>query len=250
MLSRVEHLAREAGARILEHYARAEGMVVERKADDSPLTQADRDAHEVIVSGLEKLAPGIPVISEEAEVPPFEIRRGWLRFWLVDPLDGTKEFLNRNGEFTVNVALIERGVPVLGVVLAPALDRLYRAERGEGAWRSEGGAAPVRIFSDPPTGRRPLRVVCSRSHGSDDVSYLLPGWPVAEEVPTGSSLKFCLVAEGRADVYPRKGPTMEWDVAAGDCVYRNSGRNGPRPSPLEYNKLSLKNSSFVIGVDD
>jgi 3'(2'), 5'-bisphosphate nucleotidase len=246
MLTELRRLAREAGDAILAHY---DGPVaVELKDDESPLTLADRDAHAVLVEGLAALAPEIPVISEEGEIPGPEARAGWRRFWLVDPLDGTKEFIKRNGEFTVNVALVEDGVPTVGVIYAPALDRLYSARLGEGAWREVESAEPERIFSREREAGRPLTIVESRSHPSPEMAEFLQGLEVGDRVEAGSSLKFCLVAEGRADVYPRLGPTMEWDVAAGDCIWRSSARAGTNPSPLTYNKPDLRNTRFVIGL--
>ena len=251
MLEQITTIAREAGAIIMAHYeaAKTSGIEIIRKADNSPLTAADRDANERIVAGLEQLDPTIPIITEEAALPTYEQRADWTRFWLVDPLDGTKEFINQNGEFTVNIALLEDGIPTMGVVYAPAIDVLYFAARGQGAHRVRADGVPERIYSTDTSGDRALRIVTSRSHASDEADSLLPGREVAATVPTGSSLKFCLVADGTADVYPRKGPTMEWDVAAGDCVFRNSGRNGERSSPLRYNKPNLRNDGFVIGLD-
>jgi 3'(2'), 5'-bisphosphate nucleotidase len=220
---------------------------VREKDDRSPVTLADEVAHDILVEGLRKIDPETPVVSEEAEAASFDHRRNWHRFWLVDPLDGTKEFIKQRAEFTVNVALIESGEPVLGVVLAPALDLLYWAVKGEGAWKEENGGSPQRIYSRPPTPGTPLTVVESLSHPSPELEEYLQTIPVARRVKAGSSLKFCWVAEGRADIYPRLGPTMEWDVAAGDCVYRQSGSDGERPSPLTYNKPDLRNTSFVIG---
>jgi 3'(2'), 5'-bisphosphate nucleotidase len=188
------------------------------------------------------------VVSEEAEAARFEHRRGWRRFWLVDPLDGTKEFIKRRAEFTVNVALIEDGEPVFGVVLAPALDLLYWAVKGGGSWREAKGETAERIYSAASPAGTPLTVVESLSHPSAELEEYLRTIPVARRVKAGSSLKFCWVAEGRADIYPRLGPTMEWDVAAGDCIYRQSGRDGERPSPLTYNKPDLRNPSFVVGL--
>ena len=247
-LVRLVSLVVEAGAAILEHY-RAD-IEVREKGDRSPVTAADHAAHRVIVPALEAWTPDIPVVSEEGEIPHAESRRDWTRFWLVDPLDGTKEFIARNGEFTVNVALVEGGVPVLGAIYAPALDLLYYAGRGIGSWKREGDGPSVRIVSHPPRPGRPLRVVESRSHPSTALEAWLKTIPVAERVSAGSSLKFCWVAEGKADVYPRLGPTMEWDVAAGDCIFRNSGVKGERRSPLVYNKLDLRNGDFVLGLDD
>jgi 3'(2'), 5'-bisphosphate nucleotidase len=244
----VAELAREAGRATMTYYGDVAGAGVRAKADESPVTLADEAAHHILVDGLRRLDPATPVVSEESQAEGYETRRGWRRFWLVDPLDGTKEFIKRRAEFTVNVALIEDGEPVLGVVLAPALDLLYWAVKGEGAWREEKAGPAERIYSTAPAPGTPLTVVESLSHPSPELEEYLKTIPVARRVKAGSSLKFCWVAEGRADVYPRLGPTMEWDVAAGDCVYRQSGRDGERPSPLTYNKPDLRNPSFVIGL--
>jgi 3'(2'), 5'-bisphosphate nucleotidase len=241
-------LAREAGRATMTYYDAPAEAGVREKADRSPVTLADEVAHGILVDGLRRLDPATPVVSEEAAAADFDARRGWTRFWLVDPLDGTKEFIKRRAEFTVNVGLIEDGEPVFGVVLAPALELLYWAVKGGGAWREENGGAPERIYSTEPAPGTPLTVVESLSHPSAELEEYLKTIPVARRVKAGSSLKFCWVAEGKADVYPRLGPTMEWDVAAGDCVYRQSGRDGERPSPLTYNKPDLRNPSFVIGL--
>jgi 3'(2'), 5'-bisphosphate nucleotidase len=243
----VTRLARDAGRATMTYYDGAPADVRE-KDDKSPVTLADEVAHGILLDGLRRLDPATPVVSEEAEAAEFDTRRTWRRFWLVDPLDGTKEFIKRRAEFTVNVALVEEGEPVLGVVLAPALDLLYWAVKGDGAWRERGTAPAERIYSSPAPPGTPLTVVESLSHPSAELEEYLQTIPVARRVKAGSSLKFCWVAEGRADVYPRLGPTMEWDVAAGDCIYRQSGRDGERPSPLTYNKPDLRNPSFVIGL--
>ena len=241
-------LAREAGRATMTYYDGAVAAGVREKEDKSPVTLADEVAHGILLDGLGRLDPDTPVVSEEAEAAPFETRRAWRRFWLVDPLDGTKEFIKRRAEFTVNVALIEDGEPVFGVVLAPALELLYWAVKGGGAWREESEGAPARIYSTAPAPGTPLTVMESLSHPSPELEEYLRTIPVARRVKAGSSLKFCWVADGRADVYPRLGPTMEWDVAAGDCIYRQSGREGERPSPLTYNKPDLRNASFIIGL--
>ncbi|HET7427482.1 MAG TPA: 3'(2'),5'-bisphosphate nucleotidase CysQ [Gemmatimonadales bacterium] len=246
--SAVIELAREAGRATMRYYDGAEDAGVREKDDRSPVTLADEVAHDILVRGLARLDPDTPVVSEEAESAAFERRRDWRRFWLVDPLDGTKEFIKRRAEFTVNVALIDEGEPVFGVVLAPALDLLYWAVKGGGAWRQEQDKAAERIYSAAVPPGTPLTVVESLSHPSPELEEYLKTIPVARRVKAGSSLKFCWVAEGRADIYPRLGPTMEWDVAAGDCVYRQSGRDGERPSPLTYNKPDLRNPSFVVGL--
>ena len=243
----VNQVAQRAGAEVLRQY-RAQDTWVTAKSDGSPLTGVDLAAEQIIRQELIRLDGTIPYVSEERELPPYEVRRGWPRYWLVDPLDGTKEFLKRTGEFTVNIALIEDGVPVLGVVFAPATGVLYYARNGDGAWKQEGDGAPLRIHSTLSDPSAPLRIVESRSHPSAALEAFLTGFTIVERVKSGSSLKFCLVAEGRADVYPRLSPTMEWDVAAGDCVYRNSGQPAPHPGTLRYNKPSLENGSFVIGL--
>ncbi|MBR1733078.1 MAG: 3'(2'),5'-bisphosphate nucleotidase CysQ [Alloprevotella sp.] len=233
--------ARRAGEEIMAVYAcGTEDWEVERKADDTPLTLADRRAHTAIAGTL---APaGLPLLSEEGAHVPFAARRDWERFWLVDPLDGTKEFLKRNGEFTVNIALIERGRPVAGVVYAPASGRLYCGAEGFGIW---GGCEPV-------AAARPFRVVASRSHLSSEteayIALLRAEHPALELVAAGSSLKICLVAAGEADVYPRFAPTMEWDTAAGDAVLRAAGGcivDARTRQPLVYNKEDLHNPWFI-----
>ena len=246
--SAIVALARDAGNATMTYYDGAEVSGLREKEDRSPVTLADEVAHDILVEGLHRIDPATPVVSEEAAAASFDTRRGWHRFWLVDPLDGTKEFIKRRAEFTVNVALIDAGEPVFGVVLAPALGLLYWAVKGEGAWREEKGGPAERIYSTSPAAGTPLTVVESLSHPSPELEEYLQTIPVARRVKAGSSLKFCWVAEGRADIYPRLGPTMEWDVAAGDCIYRQSGRNGERKSPLTYNKPDLRNTSFVIGL--
>ena len=243
----VNEVALRAGEVVLRHY-RARDTWVREKPDGSPVTGVDLAAEAIIRDGLLRLDPTIPYLSEEHELPAYDVRRAWSRYWLVDPLDGTKEFLKRTDEFTVNIAMIEAGEPVLGVVVAPATGLLYFARAGEGAWKRAGDGQPQRLRSTLSDPSEPLRIVESRSHPSPALDRFLGQFTIAERVKSGSSLKFCLVADGRADVYPRLGPTMEWDVAAGDCVYRNSGYPEPHPGTLRYNKPSLKNPNFVIGL--
>jgi len=245
MLEHVIKIARRAGDAIMKVYHT--DFNVEVKDDNSPVTEADLAAHRVILKGIRELDPHTPYISEEADVPEYEARKHWEAFWIWDPLDGTKEFIKRNGEFTVNIAKIEANKPVLGVVYAPAKRLLYYASSAQGAWKQAGDDAPQRITSQPANQNAPLVVVSSRSHGSEKMEAFLGKLTVKDHVFAGSSLKFCLVAEGRADVYPRFGPTMEWDVAAGDCVYRYSAATGEHPSELVYNKPDLRNAGFVIG---
>ncbi|HEY2805818.1 MAG TPA: 3'(2'),5'-bisphosphate nucleotidase CysQ [Gemmatimonadales bacterium] len=246
-LDQLGAIAREAGAAAMRFYGEKGG--VELKADRSPVTRADRAAHDVIVRSLTSLDLGIPLISEEGAVVPYEERRGWTRFWLVDPLDGTKEFLQQNGEFTVNIALIENGEPVRGVVYAPAIDVLYSAGRGAGSWKHEAGASR-RLLGPGAPGPEGIVVVESRSHPSAQLEAFLATIKVARRVQAGSSLKFGVVAEGKAHCYPRFGPTHDWDVAAGDCVWRNAVPEGAaeRASPIVYNTPDLLNPGFVIGV--
>jgi 3'(2'), 5'-bisphosphate nucleotidase len=244
------NIARRAGAAIMAVYAG--DHAVEYKADHSPLTVADRISHETIEIGLRALAPEIPILSEEDREIPFSDRKDWRCFWLVDPLDGTKEFIKRNGEFTVNIALIEEGVPVLGVVYVPAQDKLYCGVAGEGAFVRQGDERPVPIQvrrADPETG---LTVVMSRSHPSPELDNFLEKIKVADCLPVGSSLKLCVVAEGRADLYPRLGPTMEWDTAAGQAVVEAAGGRvlTPEGVPLRYNKESLLNPYFIVPTAD
>ena len=248
MINELLTIARKAGKAIMEYYG--EEIDVTRKDDDSPLTKADMAAHYIIVNALTELTPDIPIISEEGGIAGYDERKQWGRFWLVDPLDGTKEFIKKNGEFTVNIALVEGQLPILGVVDIPARGVSYTAEKGVGSYRINGKEKPVRIYSEKPDRSKPLTVVASRSHGSDDLEELLKkkGVVVGRTIPAGSSLKFCLVAEASADIYPRMGPTMEWDTAAGDAVYRYSGRDGIRRSPLLYNKPDLKNDGFIVGL--
>ncbi|MBS7543787.1 3'(2'),5'-bisphosphate nucleotidase CysQ [Ancylobacter oerskovii] len=220
-LSRLAQLALEAGRVILDVYATE--FAVSSKADNSPVTEADQRAEAVILAGLKALAPEIPVIAEE-ECAAGRMPETGARFFLVDPLDGTREFLARNGEFTVNIALIEAGVPIVGVVHAPALGVLYAGRPGH-AFKAKvegealGDEIAIAVSSAPPH----PRVVGSRSHGSPQTAEWLRRFPGHSFVSAGSSLKFCLLAEGAADLYPRHGRTMEWDTAAGDAVLRAAG---------------------------
>ncbi|MEQ9091642.1 MAG: 3'(2'),5'-bisphosphate nucleotidase CysQ [Balneola sp.] len=247
MIEHIIEIAKEAGREILKYYN--DEIEVKSKSDDSPLTKADLAAHLYIVGELSKLDSDIPIISEESGVPEFEERKKWEKYWLVDPLDGTKEFIKKNGEFTVNIALIENGCSVLGVVYAPAKKLLYYGLKGLGAFRQKGNSEPERIYSEKANKSEPISIIESRSHGSVALEQFLEdeGIKVKERVKSGSSLKICLVADGTADLYPRMGPTMEWDVAAGDAVYRYSSKEGVHESGINYNKENLLNPNFVIG---
>lgn len=248
MVQKIIETSRRAGKATLEYYDRE--IEVETKDDNSPLTKADLAAHEVIMNALKEIDPETPVISEEGGIADYNERKDWKKFWIVDPLDGTKEFIKKNDEFTINIALIEDGIPVFGVVYVPAKDVLYYGRQDKGSFKQEGDNEPERIISEKADTSKPLRVVRSRSHGSSELEEKLAeqGITIKEAIPAGSSIKFCLVAEGKADLYPRLGPTMEWDVAAGDCVYRNSAKQGQHSSPLTYNKPDLKNEGFILGL--
>jgi 3'(2'), 5'-bisphosphate nucleotidase len=242
-------LAREAGDAILTVYNT--DFDVERKQDNSPLTEADLASHRTIVSALEKLTPDIPVLSEESAKIPFETRRRWDRYWLIDPLDGTREFVKRNGEFTVNIALIEGHRPTAGVVYAPVLDRLYYGTLEGGAWL-ENDNQDARSIQVASRLRQPTKVAGSRSHAGDSLQRFLDKLGDYELVSMGSSLKLCLVAEGEADIYPRLGPTSEWDTAAAQAVVEAAGGRVTTLDlqPLRYNtKDSLLNPQFLVFGD-
>jgi len=245
-------IALEAGKAVLSIYEQETGeVVVERKADDSPLTKADRTSHAILTRRLQERYPQIPVLSEEGEEIPYETRRTWRQFWLIDPLDGTKEFIHRNGEFTINIALIEDGYPVMGVVYVPALDLLYIGDRNIGCRREFRGIKTSLRLEGAALSNGGIRVVHSRSHISDALRDFLETLPEHQAISRGSSLKFCAVAAGEADLYPRFGPTMEWDTAAGQAVVEAAGgivvdRNGSR---LRYNKEDLHNPSFFVARD-
>lgn len=251
LLEPVVELAEAAGRAILEVYST--DFDVQSKDDASPLTQADLASHRHIVAGLKALTPDVPIISEESGLPEFEVRRRWSRYWLIDPLDGTREFVNRNGEFTVNIALVEAQRPILGIVHVPVQSKTYIGCRGVGAERREMGRRPAAIRVATSSGD-PVRVVGSRSHRGDSLDAYLAALGPHEMVPMGSSLKFCVVAEGGADLYPRLGPTSEWDTAAAQAVVEQAGGavvtlDG---NPMKYNDKEpiLNPHFFVIGPQD
>ncbi|XTZ63657.1 3'(2'),5'-bisphosphate nucleotidase CysQ [Aeromonas salmonicida subsp. pectinolytica] len=248
-ISELEPIARAAGDTIMAIYSQP--FTVEYKGDESPLTAADKGAHEVIVQALAGLTPDIPVLSEESGPEVMGLRHGWSRYWLVDPLDGTKEFVSRNGEFTVNIALIEDGKPLWGLVYAPVLDRLWYGGKGMGAWRVADGKREA-IQTLPHQEGSPWRVVGSRNHLSrETLDYLARFGDIErgeiELVSMGSSLKFCIIAEGGAELYPRLAPTCEWDTAAAQAVLEGAGGSVTRldGSPLAYNKPDILNPWFV-----
>ena len=246
MLEEILKIAMDAGRIVMDYFQKP--CLVWENTGGSPVTEADLKANIFISDKLTEMDSDIPIISEESKIPPFEIRKKWTKFWLVDPLDGTKEFIDKLEDFTVNIALIENGEPVLGVIFAPARQELYFAEKGNGSWKINFDGKRSRIFSNDPNKSVSLVVAGSRRHGAAELDEFLKSLKVKSILQIGSSLKFCLVAEGLADIYPRLGPTMEWDVAAGDCIYRNSILTGQRWSPLIYNKEDLRNQNFVIGL--
>jgi 3'(2'), 5'-bisphosphate nucleotidase len=243
------HLAREAGTRILDIYETE--FDVQQKHDKSPVTEADMAAHAYLAEELASLVPEYPLISEEDKIAPFAERRCWQRYWLVDPLDGTREFVKRNGEFTVNVALIENGEPVIGVIHAPLLNTCYYACRGQGAWRQEGTMPPV----DMQVRQRcasPVVVAGGVPHKGSKLSQFLDRLGPHIHIRVGSSLKSCLVADGRVDIYARFGPTSEWDTAAAQCIVEESGGHMTdlQLQPLRYNqKESVLNPHFLVFGD-
>lgn len=250
-LDPVRALAAEASERILDIYSTA--FEVTAKDDHSPLTDADLAAHRAIVAGLERLTPDIPVLSEESAAVPFAERSTWRRYWLVDPLDGTKEFVQRNGQFTVNIALIEDHEPVFGVVRVPVTGMCYSAARGCGAFRQESDRPPQPIAVKRLRAGEPVKVVGSKSHGGPKLQKFAAKLGPHELVTIGSSLKFCQVAEGSADVYPRFGPTSEWDTAAAQAIVEVAGGqvvSVETGQPLRYNtKESLLNPPFIVYGD-
>lgn len=238
-------IARDAGAAIMAVHA--DDIAVRAKADASPVTAADMAAHRCIVAGLARLSPGIPVLSEEsAHAVSLEQRRAWSRFWLVDPLDGTREFLKRNGEFTVNIALIDEGVAVFGVIQSPDSGTVWHGVPGQGAFRRDGDAERAIATRRPATA--PLRVAASRSHLDPRTAALLRRIGEHEAIGLGSSLKFCRLAEGGMDAYPRMGPTSEWDTAAGQAILEAAGGCvlDLQGRPFRYNQRdTLLNGDFI-----
>ncbi len=249
LLKDIEELAVKAGIAIMEIY-QSDDFGINHKDDDSPLTKADLAAHQVIVKGLQQLTPEIPVLSEESADIDYEERRNWNKYWLVDPLDGTKEFIKRNGEFTVNIALIDQGKSTLSVVYVPVTEVSYSAAVGVGVFKREDGKKHSIMVKK--NSRFKPTVVGSRSHMSDEVKAYLERLGQHELVSMGSSLKFCLVAEGKADLYPRLGLTSEWDTAAAQCIVEQAGGKVVTldGEPLLYNsKDSLLNPHFMVFGD-
>lgn len=251
-INQINDIARRAGAEVMDVYGTE--FSVDTKEDSSPLTEADRRSNDVIVAALEEAFPEIPIISEETKTVEFAERKDWEHFWLIDPLDGTKEFVKRNGEFTVNIALVRGGKPILGVVYQPVGDHLYWGSEGKGAWKSTGGSEATPLKGGPHFSEKSsITVVASRSHLSPEVEEFVAGLRAdGKEVAflsAGSSLKLCLVAEGGADVYPRLGPTMEWDTGAAHAIALEAGRRVRQHesnADLVYNKEDLLNPWFWV----
>nr|WP_068892171.1 3'(2'),5'-bisphosphate nucleotidase CysQ [Pedobacter panaciterrae] len=242
-------IAIKAGEAILEVYnGTLEGFGITRKEDNSPLTAADRVSHDIIVEGLTRLYPEIPILSEEGADIDYSIRKEWKQYWCVDPLDGTKEFINRNGQFTVNIAFMDKNKPVIGVIYSPVLNVVYYGIVGKGSWKMTPGEAPEVIRVDNRTSE--WIAIGSKSHADEDEENILKKYPVVSKLSIGSSLKFCLVAEGKAQIYYRKGPTMEWDTAAGQAIAVSSGAIMVNADFEEfvYNKPSLLNPGFYCKI--
>ena len=240
-------IAKDAGDAIMKIYDK--DFTVDYKDDKSPLTEADTRSNEIICQALTKAYPQIPLLSEENKEVPYEVRKEWEYYWCIDPIDGTKEFIKKNGEFTVNIALIHKDTPVLGVVYAPALGDMYKAKKDSGAFKNDQ-RLPLEVNETP---EKSLRVVASKSHLSEEtqafIDEVAQDTEMIEQVSKGSSLKLVMVAEGSADIYPRLAPTMEWDTAAADAVVRESVKmtyQYNNENPLIYNKENLLNPWFIV----
>jgi 3'(2'), 5'-bisphosphate nucleotidase len=241
----IKKIALKAGEAVMQIYRK--DFSVDYKDDKSPLTEADLKSNEIICSSLQQLYPNIPIISEENKQTEYEIRKEWEYYWCIDPIDGTKEFIKKNDEFTVNIALVHKNAPVLGVVYAPALDEMYSAKQGEGAFLNNQ-KLPLSINEKK---QECMKVVASKSHLSQETQEFIDALDTkhVEQVSKGSSLKLCMVASGEADIYPRLGPTMEWDTAAADAVVREAGKityQFEKNEPMVYNKEDLLNPWFIV----
>ena len=241
--SELMDIVRRAGDEILKVYD--SDFAVQTKQDHSPLTEADLAAHAVIADGLQRLAPDIPIISEESALPDFSERGLWSRYWLVDPLDGTKEFINRNGDFTVNIGLIQSGIPILGVVSTPVDNCVWAGSLADGALQIKDSVQQK--IGVRKANQQKITVVASRSHRSPELETFISELKVEQSISRGSSLKFCLIAEGKADIYPRTGPTMEWDTAAGHAVLIAAGgkMTGFDGTQFQYAKPDFLNDWFI-----
>jgi 3'(2'), 5'-bisphosphate nucleotidase len=246
LIDQIKEIAKKAGEAIMDVYNNADlNQIVEHKADDSPLTLADQAAEKVIKKGLEDLSTQYPILSEEGKKMSYETRKDWTTFWLVDPLDGTKEFIKRNGQFTVNIALIKDGYPIMGVIYVPATATFYVGDENMAYKEDESGKVHLKV-NNKTNDRIAVR---SASHASPEEDTLLGKYNVTDSISVGSSLKFCMVAEGKADIYYRHGPTMEWDTGAGQAILEAAGGKvfkGNEPKErFNYNKENLLNGSFL-----
>jgi len=249
-IQKINSIAQKAGDEIMRIYQ--QDFDVDYKKDNSPLTKADIKSNEIITEGLKELYPKIPILSEENKEVPYNTRKNWEYFWLVDPLDGTKEFVKKNGEFTVNIALIHKDSPVLGVIYAPTLEVLYYAQKDQGAFKQEKNKKPQRLPIYRHIDNNTLKIIVSKSHYNQEtrefVNSLEKQYENIEFINIGSSLKFCLIAEGKTDIYPRLAPTMEWDIAAGQAIVEQAGGEiveFKTQTTLKYNKQNLLNPRFV-----
>jgi len=251
-IQKINHIAEKAGDKIMKIYQ--QDFEVNYKKDNSPLTKADIKSNEIIVKSLKELYPKIPILSEENKEVPYNIRKNWEYFWLIDPLDGTKEFVKKNGEFTINIALIYKDTPVLGIVYAPTLEILYYAQKEKGAFKQEKNRKPQRLPICTNTNNDILKVIVSKSHYNQETKDFVNNLKnkfkkTIEFIRIGSSLKLCLIAEGKADIYPRLAPTMEWDIAAGQAIVEQTGGEVVEyntQTPLKYNKENLLNPWFMV----
>jgi 3'(2'), 5'-bisphosphate nucleotidase len=253
-INKVIEIAKSAGGAIMEIYEK--DFSIEYKDDKSPLTEADTKSNQIICDALSEKYPNIPILSEENKEVPYEERKSWSYYWCIDPIDGTKEFIKKNGEFTVNIALIHNDTPVLGVVYAPAIEEIYYAKKSEGAYKN-GIKLPLKSNKNA---NQKLFVVASKSHLSEETQLFIDALhsEEIEQISKGSSLKLCMVAEGEADIYPRLAPTMEWDTAAADAIVREAGKmtyiydemfdvkHLEKAKKLVYNKVNLLNPWFVV----
>ena len=250
---KINSIAKKAGDEIMRIYQ--QDFEVAYKADNSPLTKADIKSNEIITKGLKDLYPEIPILSEENKEVSYSIRKSWKYFWCIDPLDGTKEFVKKNGEFTVNIALIYKDTPVLGVIYAPVLEILYYAKKDQGAFKQDKNKKPQRLPIYKHTNNNTLKVIVSKSHYNQETKDFVnnlksqyKNYKKIEFINIGSSLKLCLIAEGKADIYPRLAPTMEWDTAAGQAIVEQAGGSVLKytyQESLKYNKENLLNPYFV-----
>lgn len=250
LLNDIVSLAKQAGDQVLNIYQ--SDFTVEYKTDKSPITDADLASQECICQGLRYLTPDLPIISEESVPISFQKRRSWEKYWLIDPLDGTKEFLEKNGEFTINIALIEQHKPCLGVIFVPSMNICYFAKQGLGAYKQAGETQPELMLGRAWKEEQPVTVVISRRHGMEELKKFLVQFSSLNLLYCGSALKFCWLAEGLADMYPRFSPTFEWDTAAGQCILNEAGGQviDKTGKELQYNRsFSLQTSDFLAVAD-